>query len=151
MNKSIKTYKEYINETEIKTVYPTNFSGMVQGAVSNIHSQILAIAQELANEKAARNPYRYSKTPEIQEVDITRAINLIFHSDWKKLLKDNNIQGWVKRCMERSGKADARSDKKNQRALRSLSNKKDSYTDIIKLGNQGYSRDSRSAGSGSNQ
>jgi len=151
MKKSIKTYKEYINETEIKTVYPTNFSGMVQGAVSNIHSQILAIAQELANEKAARNPYRYSSTPEIQEVDITRAINLIFHSDWKKLLKEHNIQEWVKRCMERAGKADDRSDKKNQRALRSLGNKKDNYTDIIKLGDQGHSRDNSSGGSGSNQ
>ena len=151
MKKSIKTYKEYINETEVKTVYPTNFSGMVQGAVSNIHSQILAIAQELANEKAARNPYRYSKTPEVQEVDITRAINLIFHSDWKKLLKEHNIQEWVKRCMERAGKADERSNKKNQRALRALSKNKDNYTDIIKLGNHGHSRDNGSDGAGSNQ
>ncbi len=154
MKKNVKTYTEYINETELKVVYPTNFSGMVQGAVSNVHSQILAIAQELTNEKAARNPYRYNadtKKAEIEEVDITRAINLIFHSDWKKLLKTHNVQEWARKCMERANKTDERSNKKNQRALRSMSKGKDSHKDIIKLGNQGFSRTERSDGPGSNQ
>ena len=79
---NVKSYSDFINEKEQKVVYPTNFSGMVQGAVSSIHSQVMAIAQELANEKLARNPYRYEdadKVGGVEEVDITRALNLIFH------------------------------------------------------------------------
>lgn len=152
MGKNIKTYYEFVNEKEQKVVYPTNFKGKVQGAISSIHSQIMAIALELANEKAARNPYRYKsadKIGNIQEVDIARAINLIFHSDWKKLLKAHNVQEWTKKSLERAGKLDDRSDKKNQRAMRHTKNKKDNYR--VDLGSQGYSRDSGSFGSGSNQ
>ena len=82
MKRNIKTYDDFINESTKEVVYPTNFKGMVQSALSGLYTQIIAIAQELANEKAARNPNRYSGT--IQEVDITRAMNMIFHSDWKK-------------------------------------------------------------------
>ena len=152
--KDIKTYLEFINEKEQQIVYPTNFSGKVQGAIGGIHSQIMAIALELANEKKARNPYRYDddvtdKTGGIEEVDITRAINLIFHSDWKKLLKTHNVQEWTRRSLERSGKLDERSDKKNQRAMRSKSDGKDNYK--VDLGSNGHSRESGSTGEGSNQ
>lgn len=152
MAREIKTYLEFINEKEQKVVYPTNFKGKVQGAISSIHSQIMAIALELANEKAARNPYRYKaadKIGNIQEVDITRAINLIFHSDWKKLLKAHNVQAWTQKSLERAGKLDERSDKKNQRAMRQNLGGKDDHR--VNLGSQGYSRDSGSFGSGSNQ
>jgi hypothetical protein len=151
MEREVKSYSEFINEMEKKIVYPTNFKGMVQGAVSNIHSQVLAIAQELANEKAARNPYRYdakSNTAGVDEVDITRALNLIFHSDWKKLLKEGRIQEWAGSCIDRAGKHDDRADKKNQRALRSNSKQKDNYK--VDLGNQGFSRESGSSGRGNN-
>jgi len=143
MKREVKTYIEFINEKEQKVVYPTNFSGMVSGAISSIHSQILAIARELAAEKAARNPYRYknsnSKVGEIDEVDISRAINLIFHRDWKKSLKSQDIRTWAKRCMDRAGVHDERANKKNQRALRSINKQKnDSWkTD---LGSFGFSR-----------
>lgn len=142
MKRNVKKYSEFINEKEQHVVYPTNFSGMVQGAVSGIQSQILAIARELAFEKAARNPYRYvnsaTKIGEVDEVDISRAINLIFHSDWKKYLKNRDIRGWSKKCIERASKHDDRANKKNQRAMRALSKQKDSWkTD---LGNMGFSR-----------
>jgi len=149
---NFKSYLEHINEKEQKVVYPTNFKGKVQGAISSIHSQIMAIALELANEKAARNPYRYNsadKIGEIQEVDVTRAINLIFHSDWKKLLKAHNVQEWTQKSLERAGTLDERADKKNQRAMRQNIDKNDSHK--VDLGNQGYSRDSGSTGAGSNQ
>lgn len=150
--RNVKTYSEFVNETEQKVVYPTNFSGMVQGAVNSIHSQVMAIARQMAEEKAARNPYRYDdaeKVAEVQEVDITRALNLIFHSDWKKMLKNHQVQEWAKSCIERASKHDERADKKNQRALRSMQGGKDNYkTD---LGNQGFSRESGSDGSGSNR
>jgi hypothetical protein len=142
--KYLKPYSEFsLNETEQKVVYPTNFAGMVRGAIANIHSQILAIAQELANEKIARNPYRYSnadvKIGNIQEVDIARAINLIFHSDWKKKMKDQDIRGWARESIERATKHDDRANKKNQRALRSINKKKDEYS--MDLGKLGFSRE----------
>ena len=85
MGNKVKSYKEFINEATREVVYPTNFKGQVQGALANIYTSVMAIAQDLANEKAARNPGRYDGT--IAEVDITRAMNMIFHSDWKKKLK----------------------------------------------------------------
>ena len=86
MNRKIKTYHDFINESTREVVYPSNFKGMVQSTLSGLYTQIIAIAQELANEKAARNPGRYSGT--LEEVDITRAMNMIFHSDWKKKIKE---------------------------------------------------------------
>lgn len=143
MKRNVKTYHEFVNEKEIPVVYPTNFSGMVQGAVSNIHSQIMAIARELAAEKEARNPYRYKdangKVGGVEDVDIARAINLIFHSDWKKYLKNRDVRGWVKMCIERAKTHDDRASKKNQRALRSAQGKsKDTWRSD--LGNYGFSR-----------
>lgn len=152
-DREIKSYIDYINESEQKVVYPTNFTGKVQGAIASIHSQVMAIALELANEKQARNPQRYAdadnKVGGIEEVDITRAMNLIFHSEWKKLLKTHNVQEWTRKSLERSGKLDERSSKKNQRAMRSKSTGKDHYN--VDLGTQGHSRDSGSDGGGSNQ
>ena len=143
MKRNVKTYYEFVNEKEIPVVYPTNFSGMVQGAVSNIHRQIMAIARELAAEKEARNPYRYKdangKVGGVEDVDIARAINLIFHSDWKKYFKNRDVRGWVKMCIERAKTHDDRASKKNQRALRSAQGKsKDTWRSD--LGNYGFSR-----------
>lgn len=143
MKKDVKSYIEFINEKEIPVVYPTNFSGMVQGAVSIIHSQIMAIARELAGEKEARNPYRYkdadNKVGEVSPVDISRAINLIFHSDWKNHMKDQDIRGWAKKCIERAQIHDDRATKKNQRALRSAQgSSRDWWKD--NLGKQGFSK-----------
>ncbi len=142
-DKNVKSYSDFINETEQKVVHNTNFTGMVQGAVSSIHSQVLAIAKAMADEKEARNPYRYQdadKTGGVEEVDITRALNLIFHSDWKKHLKAHNIQEWARSCIERAGKHDERADKKNQRALRTNGGEQiDNYK--VDLGSQGFSRD----------
>lgn len=149
MKKDIKSYSEFINEKEQKIIYNTNFSGMVQGAIANIQAQVLAIAQEMANEKKARNPYRYEEVEILEEVDITRAINLIFHSDWKKMLKEGNIQEWAKKSIERASKHDQRAAKKNQRAMRQLITKKDNFK--VDLGSQGFSRESGSKGEGSNQ
>ena len=142
MKNNVKTYLEFVNEKEQAVVYPTNFKGMVQGAVSSIHSQIMAIAREMAMEKQARNPYRYknadNKTGEVSEVDISRALNLIFHSDWKKYLKSQDVRGWARHCLERAQTHDDRANKKNQRAMRSALKNKDTWkTD---LGKQGFSR-----------
>lgn len=142
MKREVKTYIDFINEKEQAVVYPTNFKGMVQGAVSGLHSQIMAIAREMAMEKQARNPYRYAnskdKVGEVSEVDISRAINLIFHSDWKKYLKSQDIRGWIKVCLERAQTHDDRANTKNQRAMRSAQKNKDSWKKD--LGKQGFSR-----------
>jgi hypothetical protein len=115
MKRNIKTYDDFINESTKEVVYPTNFKGMVQSALSGLYTQIIAIAQELANEKAARNPNRYSGS--IQEVDITRAMNMIFHSDWKKKMKERAIGDVLQSSMTRAGKQDEVIGKKNLRAL----------------------------------
>lgn len=142
-DKKVKSYSEFVNETEQKVVHNTNFAGMVQGAVNSIHSQVMAIAKAMADEKEERNPYRYkdaNKTGGVEEVDITRALNLIFHSDWKNHLKDHNVHQWAKSCIERASKHDERSNKKNQRALRTNDGEQeDNYK--VNLGSQGFSRD----------
>lgn len=143
-NKNVKSYSDFVNETEHKIVFNTNFVGMVQGAVNSIHSQVMAIAKMMADEKEARNPYRYqdadNKTGGVEAVDITRALNLIFHSDWKNMLKQHQVNQWAKTCIERAGKHDERSNKKNQRALRTNSGSQDDNYKV-ELGSQGFSRD----------
>ena len=89
MENRLKSYQEFINEATKEVVYPTNFTGMVQSALAGVYTSVMAIAQELANEKAARNPGRYTGT--VEDIDITRAMNLIFHSDWKKKLKQKGF------------------------------------------------------------
>jgi hypothetical protein len=118
----IKTYSEFILEGTKEVVYPTNFKGMVTSALSGVYTSVMAIAQELANEKAARNPARYDGT--IEEIDITRAMNLIFHSDWKKKLKSKALGQMLNKSVERAGKQDDVVARKNQRAMvRSLGDK----------------------------
>lgn len=115
MGHQIKSYKEFISESTKEVVYPTNFKGMVQSSLAGVYTSVMAIAQELANEKAARNPSRYDGT--IEEVDITRALNMIFHSDWKKKLKQKALGQMMNKSMERAEKQDNVIAKKNQRAL----------------------------------
>lgn len=130
MDRTVKTYDEFVNESTKEVVYPTNFKGMVQSALSGLYTQIIAIAQELANEKAARNPSRYSGA--IQEVDITRAMNMIFHSDWKKKIKERAIGDVLQNSMGRAGKQDEVIGKKNLRALGRSQGDKDFNVDIDK-------------------
>ena len=147
MKRNIKTYDDFINESTREVVYPTNFKGMVQSALSGLYTQIIAIAQELANEKAARNPNRYSGS--IQEVDITRAMNMIFHSDWKKKMKERAIGDVLQSSMTRAGKQDEVIGKKNLRALGRSNGDKDFQLDIDKSSVR-FS-DERGKGAGSNQ
>jgi hypothetical protein len=147
MERKIKTYHQFINESTKEVVYPTNFKGMVQGALGGLYTSIMSIARELANEKAARNPSRYSG--EVQEVDITRAMNMLFHSDWKKKMKAQALDQVMKNSMERAGKQDSVIAKKNQRALGRSMGDKGFNLDIDKSSVR-FS-DSRGGGTGSNQ
>ena len=49
MERNIKTYHQFINESTKEVVYPTNFKGMVQSALGGLYTSIMAIARELAN------------------------------------------------------------------------------------------------------
>lgn len=115
MKHNAKTYREFITEATKEVVYPTNFKGMVQSALAGLYTSIMAIAQELANEKAARNPNRYDGS--VEEVDITRAMNMIFHSDWKKKMKTQALDQVMFKSVERATKQDEVIAKKNQRAM----------------------------------
>ncbi len=147
MERKIKTYSQFINESTKEVVYPTNFKGMVQGALGVLYTSIMAIARELANEKAARNPNRYNG--EVQEVDITRAMNMIFHSDWKKKVKAQALDQVMKNSMERAGKQDDMIAKKNQRAIGRSMGDKEFNVDINK--SDVRFSDERGKGTGSNQ
>jgi hypothetical protein len=148
MKHQVKSYLEFINESTKEVVYPTNFKGMVQGALANLYTSVMAIAQELANEKAARNPHRNDGS--IQDVDITRAMNMIFHSDWKKKLKKKALDQMLNKSMERAGKQDAVIAKKNQRAMGRMLGDKGFNLDIDKSSVR-FSDDTSGSGSGSNQ
>jgi hypothetical protein len=147
MERNIKTYHQFINESTKEVVYPTNFKGMVQGALGGLYTSIMSIARELANEKAARNPSRYDGN--VQEVDITRAMNMIFHSDWKKKMKSQALDQVMKNSMERAGKQDSVIAKKNQRAMGRMMGDKEFNLHIDKSSVR-FS-DERGGGTGSNQ
>lgn len=148
MERPVKTYSQFINESTKEVVYPTNFTGMVQSTLAALYTQIMAIAQELANEKAARNPHRYDGT--VEEVDITRAMNMIFHSDWKKKMKAKAIGQIMTSSAERAGKQDKVIAKKNQRALGRMNGDKEFNLDIDKSSVR-FSDTSNGTGPGSNQ
>ena len=148
MENRVKSYQEFINEETKQVVYPTNFKGMVQSALAGIYTSVMAIAQELANEKAARNPARYDGS--IQDVDITRAMNLIFHSDWKKKLKQKGLGQLMYSSMERAGKQDDVVAKKNQIALGRSNGDKEFKVDVDKSSVR-FSDKSSGSGPGSNQ
>jgi hypothetical protein len=147
MERKIKSYNQFINEATKEVVYPTNFKGMVQGALAGLYSQIMAIARELANEKAARNPNRYNG--DIQEVDITRAMNMIFHSDWKKNIKQQAIDQVMRNSTDRAAKQDNVVAKKNLRALGRSMGDKDFNLSIDKSSVR-FS-DEKGSGTGKNQ
>ena len=141
------SFSEYINEATRNAVYPTDFKGMVQSSLAGIYTSVMAIAQELANEKTARNPSRYNGI--IEEVDITRAMNLIFHSEWKKKLKEQALGQMMNNSMGRAAKQDNVIAKKNQKALGRMLGDKEFNVEINKSDVR-FSDDTGS-GSGSNQ
>jgi len=146
-SKHIKQIESFLNEEKDNVVYNTNYSGMVNSTVANLYTGIMAIAQELANEKLARDPY--NNTGDIEEVDISRALNLIFHSDWKKNMKEKCLQGIQLNAADRAGRKDEISNKKNQRALAKL-NKNDN-TISIDTKTVRFSDEKSGNGPGSNQ
>ena len=145
--KHIRKIEDFINEEKNNVVYNTNYTGMVNGTISNLYTNVMAIAQELANEKAARDPY--NNKGDIEEVDISRALNLIFHSDWKKNMKERCLQAIHQNSAARAGKRDELSNKKNQRALAKL--KKGDGTIKIDTSTVRFSDDYSGKGPGSNQ
>jgi hypothetical protein len=147
MERKVKTYRQFVNEATKEVVYPTNFTGMVQSALGGLYTAIMAIARELANEKAARNPNRYSG--EVEEVDLTRAMNMIFHSDWKKKIKAQALDQAMLSSMERAGKQDKVVAKKNQRAMGRMMGDKEFNLNIDKSSVR-FS-DERGSGTGKNQ
>jgi hypothetical protein len=147
MKREVISYQDFINEATKNVVYPTNFQGMVQSTLAGLYSSVMAIAQELANEKAARNPQRYDGS--VEEVDITRAMNMIFHSDWKKQMKKKALGQMVNKSMERAGKQDKVVNQKNIRAIGRTLGDKDFQMDIDK--SSARFSDSKGNGRGSNQ
>lgn len=145
----LKSFDDFVGESRTKNaVYVTDLKGMVTAALSNIYASVMAIAQELANEKAARNPQRYNGM--VEEVDISRAMSMIFHSDWKKKIKQQTLQIAVKNSLERAGKQDDLIAKRNQQAIGRMTGDKDFKLDIDKTTVR-FSDAGSGLGAGSNQ
>lgn len=142
----LKSYDEFINEVTRDVVYPTNFKGMVQVALSGVYTQIMAIAQEIANEKAARDP---RNSGDIEEIDITRAMSMVFHSNWKKKLKDKALGSMMLGSMDRAKDRDIVVSKKNQKALRQMDGSRDDEKIDTSITRTSDRRDG--SGPGSNQ
>lgn len=148
MEDELKSYDDFINEVTKEVVYPTDFKGMVQVALSGVYTSIMSIAQELANEKAARNQTRYDGT--IEDIDITRAMNMVFHSNWKAKLKEKALSQMMNSSIERAGKKDDVVAQKNQRALGRQNGDKD-FGDKIDTSGTRFSDERDGTGPGSNQ
>jgi hypothetical protein len=147
MKDHLDSFDDFIFEKK-NQVYVTNYTGMAQSAIAGIYTSVLAIAQQIANEKAVRNPNRHNG--KIEEVDITRAMNLIFHSDWKKKMKQQLVGQMMNNAAERAGKQDKVSAKKNQRAMgRNLGDEK--FNVDIDKSSVRFSDDRTGFGPGSNQ
>lgn len=145
--KNLESFEEFIFEKK-NQVYVTNYTGMVQSAIASLYTSVMAIAQELANEKAARNPNRHNG--KVEEVDITRAMNLIFHSDWKKKMKQQLIGQVMNSARERASKQDKVAVKRNQRAMgRNLGDEK--FNVDIEKSSVRFSDERGGVGPGSNQ
>jgi hypothetical protein len=147
-SKYINSFNEHINE-ERSVPVETNYTGMVSTALNNIYTQVLAIAQQLANEKYADGTP--GATGEIQEVDISRAMNLIFHSDWKNNFKAQCIAKAQMNAAERSRKQDELSNKKNEKALANMGDNSFSQHQNIDKSTVRFSDDRSGSGPGSNQ
>jgi hypothetical protein len=77
-------------------------------------------------------------------------MNLIFHSDWKKKLKQKALGQMMNNSMERADKQDKVIAKKNQRAMGRMLGDKEFNIDIDKSSVR-FSDDSLGGGPGSNQ
>lgn len=144
--KHINDFSSFINE-EKDAIYNTNYTGMVNSAVANLYTSIMAIAQAMCDEKATRDPY--NNQGNIEEIDISRAMNLIFHSNWKKNLKNKCLGDLQRNASDRASKKDELSNKKNHKALAKLS-KSDNTIDIDRSSVR-FSDDYIGSGPGSNQ
>jgi len=148
MEDELKSYDDFITEVTKEVVYPTNFKGMVAVALSGVYTQIMAIAQELANEKAARNQTRYDGT--VEDIDITRAMNMVFHSNWKAKLKEKALDQMMRSSVERAGATDDVIQQKNMRAMRQPDGDRDAGGTIDTSGTR-FSDKREGTGPGSNQ
>ena len=145
-SKHIKGFSEYINEDRGAPI-DINYSGMVVGAMSNLYTSVLAIAQQFANEKAADGTP--DATGEIQEIDISKALNLMFHSDWKRNFKEQCLARVQMNAGERAKKQDDLSNKKNDKALANMGD--NSFDNGIDKSTVRFSDDYAGSGPGSNQ
>lgn len=145
-SKHIKSFNEHINEHRDAPI-EINYSGMVNGALSSLYTSVLAIAQQFANEKMA------DKTPdatgEIQEIDISKALNLMFHSDWKKNIKQQCLSKVQMNAGERASKQDELSNRKNDKAMANMGD--NSFDHGIDKSTVRFSDDNMGTGPGSNQ
>lgn len=142
----IEDFSSFVNE-EKDAIYNTNYTGMVNSAVANLYTSIMAIAQAMCDEKTTRDPY--NNNGEVEEVDISRAMNLIFHNNWKKNLKTRCIGDLQRNATERASKRDELANKKNHKALAKLN--KNNNTINIDKSTVRFSDDYMGTGPGSNQ
>jgi hypothetical protein len=122
--KNVLSYDEFheLNEGKLdKKPFDPKFAYKAATTAAYIKDQIESIAMDLAMEKHLSDPKNYPE-PIVTDIDRSRALKFIFHSDWK----DNIIQGkgdeFVMNVRSKAEKKDEQVRKNNTKTHLNLSN-----------------------------
>ena len=120
MKKHVKGFDEYITEGKLdKKPFEPKFAYKAATLAAYIRDQIESIAADLALEKHLRDPKNYQE-PEVTEVDRSRALQLIFHKEWKKKLAEGRGDEFVLNARNKAEKKDTQARKKNDATILKL-------------------------------
>lgn len=113
-----------INEGKLdKKPFDPKFASKVATLAAYIKDQIEGIAQDLAIEKHLRDPKNYPDTT-VTEIDRSRALKLIFHTDWKNHIINGEGGVFVQNARQKAEKKDDQAHKKNKALALKMDDKK---------------------------
>ena len=113
MRRAVKSYYEFITEGKLeKKLFVPKFAYKAATTAAYIKDQIESMAMELAVEKHLRDPKNYPE-PIVTEVDRSRAMKFIFHSDWKRHIIEGRGNEFVMNVRSKAEKKDDQIRKEN--------------------------------------
>lgn len=130
VEKRILDYRDFnsVDEGKLdKKPFDPHFAVKASTLAAYLKDQIESIAQDLAMEKHLRDPKNYPSS-EVTDIDRSRAMQLIFHSDWRKLIIDGKGGEFVNNARHKAEKKDKAAHKKNHATNLNMDDKK---TDFI--------------------
>jgi hypothetical protein len=122
----VSQYRE-VNEGKLdKKPFDPKFATKVSTLAAYLKDQIENIAQDLAMEKHLRDPKNYPNS-EVTDIDRSRALQLIFHSDWKRNIIDGEGGVFVNNARKKAEKKDLAAHKKNHATNLNMDDKKTDF------------------------